>query len=81
MESSPRYGPSQSPEARSLTEIRRECDRLLDRIMHRPGSVKLLLIAERSLLMLAGYKLGRQTVRDRLHAKKPPAVKPGAISN
>ncbi|MBD1847289.1 hypothetical protein H6F89_28565 [Cyanobacteria bacterium FACHB-63] len=44
-------------------EMRLRCHRLIDRIAKRPGSAKLLQLAEKALILYAGYKANRKYER------------------
>ncbi|MBD1823677.1 hypothetical protein H6F51_14415 [Cyanobacteria bacterium FACHB-DQ100] len=46
-----------------LDEVRLRCHRLIDRIAKRPGSTKLLQLAERALTNFANYKKNRSYER------------------
>lgn len=58
--------PSEKPDP--LDQLRRECHILIDRIAKRPYSLKLLANVKKMLLLVLGYKSGRQSLSDR----KPP---------
>ncbi|MBD2081783.1 hypothetical protein [Leptolyngbya sp. FACHB-17] len=44
-------------------EVRLRCHKLIDRIAKRPGSAKLLQLAEKSLTLYANYKKNRSYER------------------
>ncbi|MBD1844014.1 hypothetical protein H6F89_11500 [Cyanobacteria bacterium FACHB-63] len=44
-------------------EVRLRCHKLIDRIARRPGSAKLLQLAEKSLTLYAEYKANRKHER------------------
>jgi hypothetical protein len=46
--------------SQTLNEVRLRCHRLIDLIAKRPGSIKLLLLAERSLTTFEQYKANRR---------------------
>ncbi|MBD1825689.1 hypothetical protein H6F51_24790 [Cyanobacteria bacterium FACHB-DQ100] len=59
---------SETPEINAETtshtdEVRLRCHRLIDRIAKRPGSAKLLQLAEKSLTLYAEYKASRKHER------------------
>lgn len=56
---------TQNPESTTETtshtdEVRLRCHRLIDRIAKRPGSAKLLQLAEKALILYAEYKANRK---------------------
>lgn len=44
----------------TLSQLKDECHRMLDRVARRPGAMKLLLGVQRQLQLFAGYKANRR---------------------